>query len=59
MVFLTGSNRDEAGINTISSAAAVLNVLAAALRRLNPEGASRRLEELERLYQKRPDIMFE
>lgn len=59
VVFLTGSNRDEADINTISSAAAVLNVLAAALRRLNPEGASRRLEELERLYQKRPDIMFE
>ena len=59
LIFLTGSNRDETGINTISSAAAVLNILAAAFRRSVPEAASRRLEELERLYQKRHDVLFE
>lgn len=59
LIFLTGSNRDETGINTISSASAVLNILAAAFRRSVPEAASRRLEELERLYQKRHDVLFE
>lgn len=59
LIFLTDSNRDEAGINTISSATAVLNVLAVAFRRIASENAGRRLEELERLYQKRQNVLFE
>lgn len=59
IVFTTESNRDETGINTISSATAILNVMASAMRRLDSKKASLRLNELEKLYQQTDDVLYE
>jgi len=59
VVFVTESNKDEAGINTVSSATAVMNVMAASVRQINPKKASQRLKELEGLYHKMEDVLYE
>ncbi len=59
LMFFTESNRDETGINTISSITAMLNVLAVGLRKRNPKRAMERLKVLEALYQERKDIVYE
>lgn len=59
VVFVTESNKDEAGINTISSATAVMNVLAASVRQISPKKVSQRLKELEVLYNKMEDVLYE
>lgn len=59
VVFVTESNKDEAGINTISSATAVLNVLAASVRHIDSKKASQRLKDLEGLYHKMEDVLYE
>jgi len=59
LIFFTESNRDETGINTISSITAMLNVLAVGLRKKNPKRAMERLKVLEALYQERKDILYE
>ena len=56
---LSASYRDETGINTISSATAILNVMASAMRRLDSKKASLRLNELEKLYQQTDDVLYE
>lgn len=57
--FITESNRDESAVNTISSATAILNMLAAAVYRKNASKARIRLSELEKLYQLSADIVFD
>ena len=59
IVFTTESNRDETGINTISSATALLNVMAVAMRRLDTRKVSTRLKDLEKLYQKIDHVLYE
>lgn len=50
IVLLANSNRDETGINTFSSAAAVLNVLIVGMHRVDPKKAAARLSSKEQLY---------
>ena len=59
LVFLTESNRDETGINTISSISALLNIMAVGLRRRDPRQAMERLKVLETLYLEQNDVIFE
>lgn len=49
ITIIAGSNKDETGFNTISSATAILNILAVGIRRDNPKRAIARLKEYERL----------
>lgn len=58
-VFITESNRGESGINTISSATALLNILAVAVYKRDIKKVSGRLKELEALYQKRQNVLIE
>lgn len=58
IVILAGSNRDETGFNTMSSVAAVLNILAVGIRRKNPKKAISRLKEYEHLS-KDINLIFE
>ncbi len=59
LLIFTESNRDETGINTVSSITAMLNILAVGLRKKDPKRAMERLKLLETLYLERKDVIFE
>ena len=59
LLIFTESNRDETGINTVSSITAMLNILAVGLRKKDPKRAMERLKVLETLYLERKDVIFE
>lgn len=59
IILITESNRDETGINTISSVTALMNVIAVAMRRQDTRKISLRLKELEKMYQRMEDVLYE